>query len=53
MQEKHLAIKRPVYENSVEPFDLEKIIGKTLLKNKTTTNPCFGPTSTKYRQKNL
>ena len=41
VQEKHLAIKRPVYENSVEPFDLEKIIGKTLLKNKTYDEPLF------------
>ena len=41
VQEKHLAIKRPVYEDSVEPFDIEKIIGRTLKKNKTYDEPFF------------
>ena len=41
LEEKHFSIKRPVYEDSVEPFDLQRIIGKTLLNNKTYDEPFY------------
>lgn len=36
-----LGIKRPVFENSIEPYDFEKIIGKTLNKEKFYDEPIF------------
>ena len=41
IEEHHLSIKRPLYENSVEPFDLSKILGKELKHDKQYDEPIY------------
>ena len=41
IDESHLSIKRPAYENSVQPFDLNKILGKVLKNDKDFDEPIY------------
>jgi sialic acid synthase SpsE len=41
INQSHLLIKRPVYENSVEPFDLHKVLGKVLKNDKEFDEPIY------------
>ena len=41
IDESHLLIKRPAYKNSVQPFDLHKILGKVLKNDKDFDEPIY------------
>lgn len=41
IDESHLLIKRPAYANSVQPFDLHKIVGKVLINDKEFDEPIY------------